>query len=575
MTRRKRPAGDAEALRDRAEERIGAEPPLGGAAVFDGIEARRLVHELEVHQMELEIQNEELRAARAETERLLARYTELFDFAPIGYASLSPSGAILAINHAGAALLGLERARLVGKPLATFIAPRDRAALVALLDRAREADGKETCEVDLLVHSPARQLVLTAAVMAAQEPTLLLALEDISERKARDAELARSEKTLREADRRKDEFLAVLSHELRNPLAPIRNSLFVLGRAAPGSEEARKAQLIIDRQVTHLTRLVGDLLDVNRIRVGKIRLQRERIELGDLVRRTMEDQRASFESNGIALEGHFDPGLFWVNADASRLVQALSNLLGNCEKFTPRGGRVVVGLQRDGSHVYLRVRDTGIGIAAPLLERVFEPFAQAPQANDRTRGGLGLGLAMVKGLVELHGGTVSIASAGEGLGTEVTIGLLLEARFAPAADRSEPPETRSRRVLLIEDNADSADSLSAALTILGHVVEVAYDGATGLERARRFRPEVAICDIGLPGMDGYAVARVFRADEALRSVHLVALTGYAQPEDLHRATEAGFDRHVAKPTSLETLRRVLAEAPIADAPAGESPSPLH
>ena len=574
MTRRKRPAGDAAALRNRAEERLGrAKPP--SAADLDEVDARRLVHELEVHRIELEIQNEELRAARAETERGLARYTELFDFAPIGYATLSPNGAIQAINHAGAALLGLERSRLVGKPLTTFVAPRDRAALAGLLDRARTAETKETCEVELLVLVPARQLLLTAAAIVSEEPTLVLALEDVTERKTREAELARTEKALREADRRKDEFLAVLSHELRNPLAPIRNSLFVLGRAAPGSEEARKAQVIIDRQVTHLTRLVGDLLDVNRIRVGKIRLQRERIELGDLVRRTMEDHRASFEANGIALEGHFDPGLFWVHADASRLVQALSNLLGNSEKFTPRGGSVVVSLQRERHLVYLRVRDTGVGIAGPLLEHVFEPFAQAPQANDRSRGGLGLGLAMVKGLVDLHGGTVSIASAGAGLGTEVTIALQLEARLMPAADRSEPPETRSRRVLLIEDNADSADSLSAALTLLGHVVEVAYDGASGLELARRFRPEVAICDIGLPGTDGYAVAHAFRADEALRGVHLVALTGYAQPEDLHRATEAGFDRHVAKPTSLETLQRALAEAPVAEARAGDLPSPLH
>jgi two-component system CheB/CheR fusion protein len=255
------------------------------------------------------------------------------------------------------------------------------------------------------------------------------------------------------------------------------------------------------------------------------------------------------------------------------MIQALSNLLGNAEKFTQRGGRVIVSLQRDDARVLLRVRDTGVGIAGALLPHVFEPFAQAPQSNDRSRGGLGLGLAMVKGLVQLHDGTVSITSDGPGHGTEVTIALPLETAAARPAALSEPLPSRSRRVLVIEDNADAADSLRDALTVLGHVVEVAYDGPGGLALARSFRPEIAICDIGLPSMDGYAVARAFRAEPALHGVYLVALSGYAQTEDRHRAGQAGFDRHVAKPAALDKLERVLAEAPVGGAGAGASPSP--
>ncbi len=382
-------------------------------------------------------------------------------------------------------------------------------------------------------------------------------VEDISARRRVASERERMLETLRNSDRRKDEFLAVLSHELRNPLAPIRTSLHVLERSEPGSEQCRRAQAVIDRQVTQLTRLVDDLLDVTRITRGKIQLRRERIELGDIARRTMDDYRVSFEASGVELEGRFGSELFWVEADPTRMAQVVGNLLANAAKFTQRGGHVEVSVLREGPMVALRVRDSGLGIAPEMLGRLFEPFTQAPQGLDRSRGGLGLGLALVKGLVELHGGTVEAASDGQGKGAEFTIRLPREAESDDRKHAASARTVQRRRVLVIEDNVDAADSLKEALELSGHDVRVAYDGAAGIGAAKKFRPEFVLCDIGLPAMSGYDVARAFQADDELRGARLVALTGYAAPEDRQRAADAGFADHVAKPPSVETIERLL------------------
>jgi two-component system CheB/CheR fusion protein len=242
-------------------------------------------------------------------------------------------------------------------------------------------------------------------------------------------------------------------------------------------------------------------------------------------------------------------------------MQVLTNIVGNAEKFTPRGGFVMVSLHRRGDDAVISVRDNGAGISDDMLEHLFEPFVQAPQTMDRARGGLGLGLSMVKGLIELHGGNVTIKSAGLGQGSEVAIALPTVAAPTKKIDRREAMVSARRRVFVIEDNADAADTLSAALTVVGHQVEVAYDGISALEQARDFNPDIVFCDIGLPGMDGYGVARAFRDDAQLRDAHLVALSGYALPEDLRRATEAGFDSHVAKPPSMQQLLALIADLP--------------
>jgi len=366
---------------------------------------------------------------------------------------------------------------------------------------------------------------------------------------------------MREAARRKDEFLAVLSHELRNPLAPVRNSLHVLSRVAPGGDAGRRALAVIDRQTAHLARLVDDLLDVTRIARGKIRLRTEPADLRGIVQRTVEDHRSVFASAGVDLEVHLPEDALPVCADSTRLSQVVGILLSNAAKFTPRGGRASVTAERDGrGGVRVRVADTGAGLAPETMRRLFEPFVQADSTLDRSAGGLGLGLSIAKKLLELHGGSIVASSAGPGAGAEFVFTLPLGAE-AVAGQAAPEPRPAKRRVLVIEDGDDAAESLRDALELGGHVVEVAADGPAGLEAARVFRPEVVLCDIGLPGMDGYEVARALRADPATRNVRLVALTGYAAPDDEARAREAGFDVHVAKPPSIGAIEELLADAP--------------
>jgi PAS domain S-box-containing protein len=384
---------------------------------------------------------------------------------------------------------------------------------------------------------------------------------DITERLHVERALREANRRLQEADERKNEFLATLSHELRNPLAPIRNSLHTLTRVAPDSEAAQRARTIIERQTAHMTRLVDDLLDITRVSRGKIRLRRATLELGEVVCRSTEDVRPLFAEGGIELHLTIANAPTWVDGDVTRLEQTVGNLLHNALKFTPRGGHVWVSLTQEGPNAVLRVRDTGTGMGPDMQARLFEPFAQADNTLDRNQSGLGLGLALVKGLVTLHAGDVSAHSEGLGRGTELVVRLPVVPEPAvpkPDAGRDRLLSPR-RRVLVIEDNRDAASSLCEALELGGHHVAVAHDGYAGLAKARTFRPEAVLCDIGLPGLDGYEVARAVRADEVLASVFLVALTGYALPEDSQRAQAAGFDCHIAKPPSLERLEALLAE----------------
>jgi len=368
------------------------------------------------------------------------------------------------------------------------------------------------------------------------------------------------EQALRDADRRKTEFLALLSHELRNPLAPITNSLYVLEHAAPGGEQARRAQEVIGRQVAQLVRMVDDLLEVTRVTRGRIQLQKRPVELRDLVRRTIEDHRSLFEGSGVRLCFEAAACPVRVHADENRIAQVVGNLLTNAAKFTSSSCQVTVSVDADAgaSQAVLRVADDGAGIPPEMLPWLFEPFTQADTTLDRSRGGLGLGLSLVKGLVEQHGGTVEAASEGPGRGAVFTVRLPLAPAEAETHRQPPPAQPSSRRVLVIEDGVDAADSLRELLELEGHCVAVCYDGPRGIATAREFRPEFVLCDIGLPQMDGYEVARAFRADAQLASARLIALSGYAQPEDLERAAAAGFERHLAKPPDLTRLREVLA-----------------
>jgi PAS domain S-box-containing protein len=387
-----------------------------------------------------------------------------------------------------------------------------------------------------------------------------------------------AEEQLHDLDRRRESFLAVLSHELRNPLAAARNGLFVLDHAPPGGPQAQAARAIVDRQLGQLTQLVEDLLDVSRITNGKIQLQKVRLDLVELARRSAEEIRYAFVARGLELRLEAPREPLWVDCDATRIVQVLGNLLQNAAKFTLRGHVLLAVEVESPGTALVRVRDTGVGIASELSARLFGAFQQADSTLDRSQGGLGLGLALVKGLVELHGGTVEVHSEGLGTGSEFVVRLPLQEAPARAPPEVADPwlrGTRSLQVVAVEDDEDAAMALAELLAVCGHRVEVAHSGPEALQVIRRVRPEVVLCDIELPGMGGYDVARAVRADPDIRQTALVALTGYAAPADVQRAYEAGFDRHLAKPIPPAELGRVLAnvEAALGDRVTPRPPPP--
>jgi PAS domain S-box-containing protein len=388
---------------------------------------------------------------------------------------------------------------------------------------------------------------------------------DVTAQKLLSDELHARAEELARADRAKDHFLAMLAHELRNPMAPILHAVDLLEQTAPPDPAVIRARDIIQRQVTHQAHLVDDLLNVSRIARGKIALQKISLDLRQLVHDTVEDHRSALETAGLRIERELPEEPLWVEGDPVRLSQVLGNLLQNAVKFTDPGGRVTVRLQHDEdrAHGVVSVRDTGIGMDPEILSSVFETFTQADRSLARSRGGLGLGLALVKGLVELHGGEVSAESAGPGRGSVFTIRLpLIEAAEAIALPAPAPAAGAvSLRVLVVEDNRDAADALHDLLELAHHEVEVAYSGRDGVELAVRFRPDVVLCDLGLPEMDGYAVARALRQRPETRDTWLIAVTGYGQEEDRRRCHEAGFDLHVTKPVDIARIRQILASPP--------------
>jgi signal transduction histidine kinase len=363
-------------------------------------------------------------------------------------------------------------------------------------------------------------------------------------------------RALEEANRRKDQFLSMLAHELRNPIAPIRNALYLLRARGLEPETLHWAREVMERQTTLLTRMVDELLDASRLMHGKITLHPTRLDLAALVRQNVEDSRGVLESAGLRVQVETPDQPVWIKGDAVRLAQVLGNLLDNARKFTP-GGEVVVRLEQHAasSHAVLTVRDSGMGIERDLLPSVFEAFAQADRSLDRKSGGLGLGLSVAQGLIRLHGGSIDVASEGAGQGTEVTIRLALEPEPHALTFRGpyDAALGRRRRVLIIEDNRDSAESLRRLLQLSGNEVLIAHSGPDGLELARTRRPELILCDIGLPGMDGFALAHALRKLPETASARLVAITGYGREEDRKRALQAGFDLHLIKPVEPETL----------------------
>jgi len=387
---------------------------------------------------------------------------------------------------------------------------------------------------------------------------------DVTEHKQMEEELRERASRLAEADRRKDEFLAMLAHELRNPLAPVLNSLHLLRLSESDPQAVERARTMMERQIRHMARLVDDLLDVGRMARNGITLHRERLDLATLVREEAEDHLAELEKAGLTLVVDVPATPIWVAGDSTRLTQVLADLLGNAVKFTDPGGLVFIALKPDSEkrQAALSVRDTGIGIEAEMLPVIFDVFAQADRSLERTRGGLGLGLSLVKGLVQLHGGTVLARSEGPGRGAEFVVRLPLEGEPAALSGSLEParPAEEGLRVLVVEDNRDAAESLRLLLELLGHKVMVAYTGPDGVRAAVEWRPDIVLCDIGLPGMDGFGVAGTLRRNPATARARLIALTGYSRDEDRRHAREVGFDLHLVKPVDPHDLVNLLSPA---------------
>jgi PAS domain S-box-containing protein len=508
------------------------------------------------------------RRAEEGIRRLAAVAEQSSDFIGI----FTPDAGGIYLNPAGRRMAGLDdRTNIAARRMIDFFPREDRPfvrdhVMAALTVGAAEWEG------ELRLAQPDGRPPLPVyfkgfAVRDAEGNNIGLATitRDITAQKRAEDELRRVAADLSEADHRKSEFLATLAHELRNPLAPIRTGLDLL-RMAPADKDAlARIHAMMDRQLGHLIHLVDDLLDIARITRGKIELKRENVDLKVIAQMAVETSAALIESHGHRLDVDLPEERLPLEADVTRMVQVLSNLLNNAAKYTPAGGRVALSAWREDGHAVVAVSDSGIGIPPDAIGSVFEMFTQVRGSLDRAQGGLGIGLSLVRRLVELHGGRVAAFSAGRGHGSTFTVRLPLQPGSPHARPRAAGEDAHARppaplRVLVVDDNADAADSLVALLDALGHTTSVARDGPEGLRLALEAQPDLVLLDIGLPGMSGYEVARAIRRNQGVRQIVLIALTGWGAQSDQQQSHEAGFDQHLTKPVSLEALEQALAAA---------------
>jgi len=423
-------------------------------------------------------------------------------------------------------------------------------------DSAASGEAVRTLANVTLLERPVRRATLVSAVR-----TALRARDRQYQIREHLAERARAEESLRLADRRKDEFLATLGHELRNPLAPLLTALQLLQAAGTQDPVALRVSAVMDRQVNHLMRLVDDLLEVSRITRGLIEVQREPLDLAGVVSSAIDTSRPVVDAAGHQLTVEMTAHPLTVRGDAVRLTQVFANLLTNAAKYTPDRGRIWVRVHADGSRALVSVRDNGIGIASDQLSSVFDMFTQVDRSNRHAQGGLGIGLTLVRSLVSMHGGRVEAQSAGLGCGSEFVVELPIVAEPAASSTESVAPRVfPRRRILIVDDNSDAADTLGELLTALGATVSVAHSGHDALDALESFDPDSVLLDIGMPDMDGYEVARRMRSTARHGDVLLIALTGWGQEHDQRRAHAAGFDHHVVKPPDLDRLRDLLSAA---------------
>ena len=473
---------------------------------------------------------------------------------------LGTEGQLLFTNAALAALLDVPRSRLLGDSLATYVIPDDRPTLAAMLIDAvsvsvhRDITMVRSDGTSVPVH------ISMNALAVSEMPGVCAIVIDLTERR-RHEEMSRAQELLKEADKRKDEFLATLAHELRNPLAPVRNAVQLLRVADPAHIDVRRAYDIIDRQVSQMSRLVDDLLDLSRITRGQIVLQRAQVDLATVLRGALETSEPVIERGRHSVSLTLPQTPVMLHADVTRLAQVFSNLLNNAAKYTNPGGHIEILATQHDAVVEVCVRDDGIGIAPELLPRVFEMFTQLGPSSDRSRTGLGIGLALVKRLLDLHGGSIVATSGGVGKGSEFRVTLPVFANVAPRAHvpRKEQalPDAGAMRVLVVDDNEDSAVSLGLLLDRYGCVTCVVHDGQRALDAGQKFDPDVVLLDLGMPGLDGNETCRLMRQEPWGRRAVVIALTGWGQAEDRRRTRESGFDHHLVKPVQPSVLMSVL------------------
>lgn len=498
---------------------------------------------------------------RKQAEHMRAWLAAIIDSSDDAIASKTLDGIVTSWNPGATGLFGYQPEEIIGKPITTIIPPELHAEEVEILARLRRGERIEHYETVRVAKDGRRiNISLTVSPIRGEDGEVMGASKiarDITQRK-------RNEERLREADRKKDEFLATLAHELRNPLAPICAAAELLRNAKSLAPELRAATAILERQARHMTHLIDDLLDISRITSGRIRLQPEPLEVAELLQAVIESYRQSAEATRhqqITLTVASEPAN--VIGDRIRLTQVLSNVLHNAVKYTPAGGRIEVALRVEQREVIVSVRDNGIGIPQEMLDHIFEPFAQLDRAYERADGGLGIGLTLAKRLIELHEGHIEARSEGRGKGTEILIRLPAIAAAPPArASVTHPDSDLSGgcRILIADDNHDAAVSLSMLLQSMGHETRVVHDGLEAVEEAEHFQPEVVLLDIGMPRLDGYGTARRIASRPWAAATRIVAVTGWGQDADRQRAKAAGFHRHLVKPVDLEALTQVLAEA---------------
>ena len=494
--------------------------------------------------------------ARRESEE---RFRKIVENAATGIAITDVRGRFEQCNPAYTALLGYREDELRERELASLVHPEDRAANLAATRRliAGEVASFEIENRYVRKDGELRWVRTYVSVLTSEagKPAHLLAL--VTDTTHRHLE----EDALKESDRRKDEFLATLAHELRNPLAPLRTGFEVL-KMATDQDTRERARAMMARQLEHMVRLIDDLLDVSRISRGKLELKREAVSLQLVVQHAVETAWPLIEAHRLVLVTHTPDEPVWVDGDLTRLAQVVGNLLNNSTKYTPDGGRIELTIAVDRGQALVQVTDTGVGITPQMLPAVFDLFAQAARDRGRAQGGLGIGLFLVRRIVELHGGTITAESPGLDRGSTFTIRFPLAAGPRPpmVRGRAEVPHVgpTGRRILVVDDNEDAAELLATVLALHGYETRIAHDAASALVEARSFAPEVAVLDIGLPGVSGHELARQLRADPALGRTVLIALTGWGGQEDKRRTAEAGFDYHLTKPVDVAAIEDILA-----------------